>query len=394
MTLSQFRARRLTMAAQKAEADLLVASLGENVQYVSGYYCINLDVLQRTESYALFRPSDGAVTIVGSIAELPSILEAVGMEAEVYCYGSFRFAGTAGDPLTERLEQVKAERCWGSLSQALSAAILASGAKRVALDESRCSVTTWNALAAACPGVELFPGSQVFMEARLVKHQEEIAGIERSAEIAEEALAFALKDFRVGMTEKDLERRFREELARQDAGLLFFVGTAAHRAAYSDTQNTDLAIQAGDMIRFDFGCIWQGYRSDLARTAVVGAADEKVAAYYEAVRLGTRDAIAAIKPGVTAEEIFNIAVESTRKNGIPHYERHHCGHGIGVECYDRPSVAPGDTTVLEEGMTLNVETPYYELGWGGVQMESTVVVTREGCRYLDKSGDALIVLEG
>ena len=44
-------------------------------------------------------------------------------------------------------------------------------------------------------------------------------------------------------------------------------------------------------------------------------------------------------------------------------------------------------------MTLNVETPYYELGWGGVQMENTVVVTEDGCRYLDKGGDALIVLE-
>ena len=37
-----FRAQRLAMAAQKAGADLLVASLGENVQYVSGYYCMRL----------------------------------------------------------------------------------------------------------------------------------------------------------------------------------------------------------------------------------------------------------------------------------------------------------------------------------------------------------------
>ena len=34
MTLTAFRAQRLAMAAQKAGADLLVASLGENVQYV------------------------------------------------------------------------------------------------------------------------------------------------------------------------------------------------------------------------------------------------------------------------------------------------------------------------------------------------------------------------
>ena len=69
------------------------------------------------------------------------------------------------------------------------------------------------------------------------------------------------------------------------------------------------------------------------------------------------------------------------------------GHGIGVECYDFPSIAPGDKTVLEPGMTLCVETPFYELGWGGVQIEDTIVIEETGARCLDKTGDALIVLE-
>ncbi len=393
MTLKEFRVQRLTQAAQEAGADLVVASLPANVKYISGYFSINTDVLQRTESYALFRPADGAVSIVGSIAELPSIVEETGMDADVYCYGSFKFAGVEGHPLTELLAKTQATRNFGTLPAALAAAIRASGAKRVAFDENRCCITNWNAVVKACPDTEIFPGSSVFMKARLVKHQEEIAGVERATEIAEAALAAALKDFKPGMTELDLQHTYQMELARHDAKPLFFVATASHRAAYSDTKNTDLAIQPGDIIRFDYGCVWNGYNSDLARTAVVGRPDEKTARYFEAVRRGTHDAIAAIKPGITAEQVFETAMQSTRQNGIPHYERHHCGHGIGVECYDYPSVAPGDTTPLVEGMVLNVETPYYELGWGGVQMENTVVVTKDGCRYLDKSGDALIVLE-
>lgn len=97
MTLSEFRAARLTQAARDAGADLLVASLPANVLYVSGYHNINLGVLQRTESYALFRPSDGHVSVVGSIAELPSIVEEMGMDADLYCYGGFRFAGVEGN---------------------------------------------------------------------------------------------------------------------------------------------------------------------------------------------------------------------------------------------------------------------------------------------------------
>lgn len=393
MTLKEFRFQRLKAAAEQAGADLVVASLPANVQYISGYFNINTDVLQRTESYALFHPASGKVSIIGSIAELPSVAESVGMDADFYCYGSFRFAGVEGHPLTELLEKTQASRNFGTLPAALAAAIKDSGAKRVALDENRCCVTTWNAVVAACPDAEIFPGSAIFMQARLVKHEEEIAGVERATEIADEALATALKGFKPGMTELDLQHTYLVELARHDAKPLFFVATAAKRAAYSDTKNTDLAIHEGDIIRFDYGCVWNGYNSDLARTAVVGKPDEKTAAYFEAVRRGTHDAIAAIKPGMTAEQVFEMAMKVTRENGIPHYERHHCGHGIGVECYDRPSIAPGDTTPLEEGMVINVETPYYELGWGGVQMENTVVITKDGCRYLDKSGDALIVLE-
>ena len=76
-------------------------------------------------------------------------------------------------------------------------------------------------------------------------------------------------------------------------------------------------------------------------------------------------AIKAARPGVRACELFRIAVETTRKAGIPDYRRHHVGHCLGLEVYDDPSVTPDNQTVLEENMVLNIETPYYELGWGG-----------------------------
>jgi len=47
-------------------------------------------------------------------------------------------------------------------------------------------------------------------------------------------------------------------------------------------------------------------------------------------------------------------------------------HRTGLECYKVPSIAPGDETVLEPGMVINIETPYYELGFVGLQVEDTV----------------------
>ncbi len=53
--------------------------------------------------------------------------------------------------------------------------------------------------------------------------------------------------------------------------------------------------------------------------------------------------------------------------GIPQYKRHHVGHGIGLEIYEPPMLVPHSDFELQPGMVLCVETPYYELEWGGLQ---------------------------
>ena len=85
---------------------------------------------------------------------------------------------------------------------------------------------------------------------------------------------------------------------------------------------------------------------------------------------GERAAIERMRPGVTVGEIFDTAVRVTREAGIPDYQRHHVGHGIGLEPYDPPTIVAGSEARLEPGMVFCVETPYYEHGWGGVQVDT------------------------
>jgi Xaa-Pro aminopeptidase len=80
------------------------------------------------------------------------------------------------------------------------------------------------------------------------------------------------------------------------------------------------------------------------------------------------------------------------RQGIPHYERHHCGHGIGLQIYDPPSISANSDQRLEEGMVLCVETPYYEIGKYGLQIEDTVVIVADGIRRLAHTSNKLIYL--
>ena len=95
---------------------------------------------------------------------------------------------------------------------------------------------------------------------------------------------------------------------------------------------------------------------------------------------------------MTANAIFVTAVEATRKAGIAHYRRHHVGHGIGLDVYDMPILNETTSTPLEAGMVLEVETPYYELGFGGLQVEDTILVTDHGHERLTGSSNELALV--
>jgi Xaa-Pro aminopeptidase len=146
------------------------------------------------------------------------------------------------------------------------------------------------------------------------------------------------------------------------------------------------------MVRFDLGCVVDGYRSDISRTAVLGAPDAKLARYYAAILAGERAAIAAMKPGVLASHVFDVAVRVTREAGLGHYERHHVGHGIGLEPYDPPTINAAANVALEPGMVFCVETPYPPPPSPPLQVEDTVVITETGARMLTRSSQDLQVV--
>jgi Xaa-Pro aminopeptidase len=68
------------------------------------------------------------------------------------------------------------------------------------------------------------------------------------------------------------------------------------------------------------------------------------------------------------------------------------GHGIGIELYDRPLISPGEDTLLESSMVINIETPYYELKFGGVQVEDCLLITDNGYQPFNKSTHELVRL--
>ena len=383
---------RLTKVLDAEGLDALVASTPENLQYVAGF---------RSIAHALFRGLElyGVFTRQGVGLVIPFI-DATGVSAEgiqvdrLECYGKF-FFNYADQPgaVGTRVREITSKALAGP-GEALREVLGGFGAlgRRIGLDESGVFPAAWQRLGEQLGGTTIVPAYAHFRTARTIKSAEEVRRLERAALIAEDGVAAILGMLKVGVTEREAAMVFEGEVVRRGAQPFFTVVTMGHRAALADVYASDAALKAGDLIRFDLGCVYQGYRSDISRTAVLGAPTEKQLRYYNAARDGEKAAIAAVKPGVPVNQIFETAMRVTRDNGMPHYERHHVGHGIGLEPYDPPTINAAAGMPLEPGMVFCVETPYYEHGWGGVQVEDAVEITATGVRKLTQSSQELAIL--
>jgi Xaa-Pro dipeptidase len=392
-SLVDFKKNRIEASMSKHNLKLIIGSLPENVFYISGYRSISQQILHRAQAFGIYQLSNSSCSLVVPCAEVATVIEQL-RDMELYNYGNFYFTYTQDTPFSKKVKEITDIRK-SNPGECLIEAIKKSGvtAGRIGLDESRVTPQLWREISDYFSNIEFIPASNIFSEIRMIKHSDEVSLLEKAAEITELSLFNTINQIKPGMTELEIGRLFKKEIIKRGADPFFNVVSIDKRSALADTINTNNSIHDGSVIRFDIGCNYKGYRSDIARTAVIGNYDQRFEDYYESILVGEEVAVDSVKPGVTAEHIYNVAMKEVRSRFTP-YERQHCGHGIGLEVYDPPIIGPGVHDVLQPGMVLCVETPYYELDWGGVQVEDTIVVTETGSRYLTKSSRNLIKIGG
>lgn len=389
---------RLLDVMRAAHVDAVVATSPENVTYTSGYWALSQWIRRGPQIYVVLPAADlNASEIVAST----TLLDQVADQDDVWIknvrrYGYFQVdrSNAPLDALDQRQADLYALADDGNALDALVKAITANGLQRsrIALDEIGLMPGHWERLADALPNATLVPAFQLLRKVRAVKTAEEIARLGRVARITEDSIDAALDVAVEGVSESELARPFHSCTVMNDAlpviGCIGF-GT---RAAMPNVQPSATQLRRGDVIRFDVGGRYRHYRADIARIAVLGEADRKTAAYCHALHVGVLKALEMIRPGVRAADVFTTAVEAVRREGIPHYNRSHVGHGIGLDGYDLPDLTPSSQDLIEEGMVMCVETPYYELGWTGLQVEDMVVVRRDGIENLMSTSGGLRVV--
>lgn len=277
-----------------------------------------------------------------------------------------------------------------AVCKAIKMAGLSSG--KIGLDE-RGSNLNIEELSNKFPNLQIVLASKKFGEIRMVKTTDEIAKLRSAVEVTEQALMAGIGQVQEGISEWEMERKIKMEMITRDAMPNFILLKFGRNGGFQQGARKDVLLKRGDTIWVDLGCRLDGYCSDIARTFAFGQPTKRFQMIYNALLEGENAALEYIRPGVTAKEVYEKTMRSVQKAGLPQYNRGHVGHGIGLETYDLPLFSAGDQTVLEAGMVLNIEPPYYEIGLGAIHVEDTFVVTEEGTQLLTSINRSMQVLD-
>ena len=155
---------------------------------------------------------------------------------------------------------------------------------------------------------------------------------------------------------------------------------------------SDKPVENGDFVTMDFGCVKNGYCSDMTRTVAVGHATEEMKNVYDVVLRAQLEGIKAARAGVSGAEIDGAARKVISDAGFGEYFGHSFGHSLGLDIHESPSASPSSSAPMPAGAVISAEPGIYLPGKFGVRIEDVLILREDGCENITHANKELIIL--
>ena len=267
------------------------------------------------------------------------------------------------------------------------------GLRRIGFDDAYMTVRDYEKYREKLKA-DLVPASDLLGSLRRVKDAEEIESMIAAQRIAEKALADVLPEIRPGVTEKENAALLQYRMLRHGAENMSFdpIVVSGPNGSLPHGVPSENTIQPGEFVTMDFGCIKNGYCSDMTRTVAVGFVTEEMKTVYETVLRAQLAGIAAAKAGVTGRDIDAAARKVIEDAGYGRYFGHSFGHSLGVEIHEAPNAAPMNDQPMPCGAVISAEPGIYLPGKLGVRIEDVIILREDGCEDITLAPKELIIL--
>ena len=227
-------------------------------------------------------------------------------------------------------------------------------------------------------------------ELRSVKSPAEQKTLRASIAANDAMFAWIRPQIRPGMTEWDVRGLFRVASDRFAQGESFeTIACAGKNGAECHHHSDNTVLQDNEPLLMDFGLLYDHYCSDMTRCLILGKPSDHYRDIYNIVLEANRETVDKLRPGMTGQEVDDIARRIIDKAGYGEHFGHALGHSIGIEIHEGPNFSPGEEREIKPGMIITVEPGIYLPDDLGVRIEDDVLVTETGCECLTQTSREL-----
>ncbi|KQQ75056.1 proline dipeptidase [Rhizobium sp. Leaf321] len=392
------RAERLM---QEADLDGLLLFQPEAFRYAIGASAGVATMWGRAGAAIAFVPADAGLALAAVVSDhaLPSIRKSApdvelrshriwidtvdttdaGSIAQIdQCY---RRGGSTG----ERPETFDREASFCLLGELLRERGLSEA--RLGVDMEFMPAADFAALKHHLPRALLTDGSAVLRRLRSVKTPVEIARLRLAANAAEAGIVRMVEAIRTGSSVQSLSDAWKSGAKAFAIGKgVSLSGSWDYISVGPDLSDANATVVPGALIKADVGTLVEGYSSDSARTFVYGEASP-LANDLDKILLEAFEAgLEHIRPGNTFGAVHRVVTAAIRRGGLSEYHRGHFGHSVGGSAgiEEWPFFSMGNEELIQPGMVVALETPFYGNGFGALMIEDQFLVTSDGTECMNR----------
>ncbi|MCL2032409.1 MAG: aminopeptidase P family protein [Methanomassiliicoccaceae archaeon] len=258
------------------------------------------------------------------------------------------------------------------------------GASKVGFNTHNASYSMVEYVKRTAKGIDVIDAAPAVLSTVTVKDDKEIELIRKACGISSRVAGEIPDVLSEGVTEKEAAFRIDARMRELGGTGNAFDTISAFGANSSKPHHspTDRKLSKGDTALFDFGTKFDRYCSDMTRTVFLSRPPEILERAYETVLEAQAAGIERYMDGAPAKDADLAAREVIDRTEFKGKFIHSFGHGIGMDVHQGISVSPRSEHILKEGNVVSAEPGIYIPGVGGIRIEDTCLITKNGCERL------------